>query len=138
MASGELEQMAVKRAGERARASRWDLNVALCLFAVLIIVVMLLFKGIAVGVVAPVAILGLAIIWFMGWRRGRQLYQSFYRDELASLERKQENKQKSVETTLKVAIEETIEKRAQRALLEGGGWAERMSDKAGVPRLWLS
>jgi len=97
-----------------------------------------LFKGIAVEVVAPVAILGLAIIWFMGWRRGRQLHQSFYRDELASLERKQENKQKSVETTLKVAIEETIEKRAQRALLEGGGWAERMSDKAGVPRLWLS
>ncbi|GAI49074.1 unnamed protein product, partial [marine sediment metagenome] len=65
-------------------------------------------------VVAPVALFGLIMVWYVGWRRGRQLYQSFYEEELAHLEQEQEKKKKPAGET----IEETIEEKVQRALRE--------------------
>ena len=111
-ASGETEQMAAQRAGERARAARWDLDVAVFLFAVLIIVVILLFQGVTIEIVAPVAVFGLAMVWLVGWRRGRQLYERFYNEELSKLRHRPE---KTEETK-----EETIDARIQRALRERG------------------
>lgn len=77
LAREEIKREAVRRARERARIARWDLDVAVFLFVVLIIVIILLFQDIGIGIVAPAAIFGLAMVWIVGWRRGRQLYQSF-------------------------------------------------------------
>jgi len=108
-ASREAGQMAAQKAEERSRGARWDLDVAVFLFAVLIIVVILLFQGIGIEVVAPVAVFGLAMVWLVGWRRGRQLYKRFYNEELSNLRPGQEKTE-----------EETIEDRVQRALRERG------------------
>ncbi len=108
-ASREVEQMAAQRARERARAARWDLDVAVFLFAVLIIVVILLSYDVRTEILAPVALFGLAMVWLVGWRRGRQLYQGFYDEELSKLRPKREEPK-----------EETIEERVQRALRERG------------------
>ena len=110
--SPEIEQTAIQRARDRANAARWNLEIAIFLFAVLIIIIILLFQEIAVEIVAPVAIFGLAMVWLVGWRQGRQLYQRFYVEELAKLERES---QKPAERT---AIEETIEEKVQKALRE--------------------
>ena len=108
----EIEKLAARRASARARNARWDLDVAVFLFAVLIIVIILLFQEIGIEVVAPVAIFGLGMVWLVGWRRGKQLYESFYDEEMAKLERELEKKPKPTE----VAIEETIEEKVQKAL----------------------
>jgi hypothetical protein len=113
-ADEEIKQQAARRAGERARNARWDLNVAVFLFAVLIIVIILLFQEIRVEIVAPIALFGLAMVWLVGWRRGRQLYASFYSEELARLEQKAESRPKTVTEK----IEETIEEKVQKALRE--------------------
>jgi hypothetical protein len=119
-AGEEIKREVVQRAKERARIARWDLDVAVFLFVVLIIVIILLFQNIGIGIVAPVAIFGLIMVWIVGWRRGRQLYRVFYHDELARLEREAreaeeaENREKRVSKT----IEETIEETVQRALRE--------------------
>ena len=110
MASGETEQKAARRAKERARTARWDLDVAVFLFAVLIIVVILLFQGVTIVIVAPVAVFGLAMVWLVGWGRGRQLYQQLYNDELSKLSSSQEEKE-----------EKTIEEMIQQALCGRGG-----------------
>jgi len=109
-ASREDEQTAARRAGERARTARWDLDIAVFLFAVLIIVIILLFQDIGIEVVAPVAIFGLAMVWLVGWRRGRELYQSFYDEELSKLR----------QAAKKVADKETVEEKVQKALRERG------------------
>ena len=109
--SAEMERTATQRAKERALNARWDLNIAIFLFAVLIIVIILLFQDIGIEIVAPVAIFGLAMVWLTGWRRGRQLYQYFYDEEVSRL--KQE-----VTKVVKETVEETIEERVQKALLE--------------------
>lgn len=113
-ASEEIRRLAARRAGERARVARWDLNVAVFLFAVLIIVIILLFQGVGIEVVAPIAIFGLTVVWLVGWRRGRQLYQSFYAEEIAILERDSERKRK----TVKAVIEETVDEKVAKALRE--------------------
>lgn len=110
----KIKRLAARRAGLRARDARWDLDIAVFLFGVLTIVIILLFQGIGVEVVGPVALFGLVMVWFCGWRRGRQLYQSFYEEELADLERDLERKQKPPGET----IEETIEEKVQKALRE--------------------
>ena len=89
--------------------ARWDLDIAVFLFAVLIIVIILLFGGVEIEIVAPVAIAGLALVWLAGWRRGKQIYQRFYDEELAKLNQ-----------DLAKTIEETIEERVQKALRERG------------------
>jgi len=109
--SPEIEHEAVQRAKDRANAARWNLDIAIFLFAVLIIIIILLFQKIGIEIVAPVAIFGLAMVWLAGWRRERQLYQRFYDDELAILEQQ-------LKKTVKGAVEETIEEQVQKALRE--------------------
>lgn len=109
--SPEMERAAAQRARDRARVDRWDLNIAIFLFAVLILVIILLFQGVATGLVAPIAVFGLTMVWLVGWMRGKQLYQRFYDDELFKLE--QELKREAGPT-----IEETIEAQVQKALRE--------------------
>ena len=46
----EIKRIAARRAEQRARVARWDLDVAVFLFAVLIIVIILLFQGVAVEI----------------------------------------------------------------------------------------
>ena len=111
----EIQRTAARRARERASAARWDLDIAVFLFAIMIIVIILLFQDIGVEVVAPIAIFGLAMVWLCGWRRGRQLYRRFYDEELKRLE---QQLGKAVTETIEKTVEETIEERVQRALRE--------------------
>lgn len=109
--SPKMEQTAIRRAKDRANAARWDLDTAVFSFAVLIIVIILLFQEIGIEIVAPVALFGLCMVWLVGWRRGRDLYQRFYDEELSKLEYA---RGKSVEKT----VEETVEEKVQKALRE--------------------
>jgi len=101
----ENEELAIRRARERARTARWDLNIAIFLFAVLIIVIVLLFQGVTLEIVAPIAVVGLALVWLVGWRQGRQLFERFREEELMKLEYERSRK-----------VEETVEEAVQRAL----------------------
>ena len=121
----EIRQQAVRRANERARIARWDLDVAVFLFVVLIVVIILLFQDVDIGIVAPVAIFGLVMVWVVGWRRGRQLYRTFYDDELFKVQREireAEEKEKGGKTKgeeeVTKTLEETVEETVQRALRE--------------------
>ena len=108
--SPEMERAAAQRARDRANASRWDLNVAIFLFAVLILVIILItYVEMVVEVVALIAIFGLGMVWLVGWRQGKQLYPRFYDEELLKLAR---------ETTkvVKEEVEETLEEKIQKAL----------------------
>ncbi len=112
----EMERTAAERARDRARNARWDLNIAIFLFAVLILVIILVtYTKMGIEIVAPIALFGLAMVWLVGWRRGRQLYQRFYDEELSRLE--QEVK-KAVKGAVEPTIEETIEDKVQKALRE--------------------
>ena len=87
-----IERLASQRAKDKANIAKWGLNVVILLFAILITIIVLTSQGIGINVVAPVAIFGLAVVWLMGWRRGRQLYQRFYFEELSSLQQKPDKK----------------------------------------------
>ena len=112
--SSEMEQMAMQRAIDRARNERWDLNILIFLFAVLIMVILLAtYTKVGIEIVAPVAIFGLAMVWLVGWMRGKQLSRHLYNEELLKLE--QELKA-TVKGTVEETIEETIEEKVQKAL----------------------
>ncbi len=105
--SPEMERTAAQRARDRAKAARWDLDVAVFFFAILATVMILSFQGIGVEVMAPAAIFGLAMGWLMGWRKGKQVYQRFYDEELPKLD-------KELEKTMS-ALEEILKERVQKA-----------------------
>ncbi len=114
--SPEMEQSAAQRARDRAGAARWDLNIAVFLFAVLILVIILAtYTKMGIEVVAPIALFGLAMVWLMGWRRGKQMYQRFYDEELFKLERELK---RTVKEVVEETIEETVEEKVQKALRE--------------------
>ena len=117
-ASEKIKLKAAIRARERARIARWDLDVAIFLFVVLLLVIILLFQDFGMEIVAPVAFFGLAMVWLMGWRRGRQLYQSFYDEEIARLMRESVAGEKKTEEAVEETTEETIEEKVQKALRE--------------------
>jgi xanthine/uracil permease len=105
----EMEHMAIHKARTRAQAARWDLDVALFFFAVLTIVIILLFQDIRIEIVSPIAILGLAMGWLMGWRKGKQVFELFYNEELSKLVQE-------LKKAAKATVEETIEEKVQKAL----------------------
>ena len=109
----EIKRLAARKAAQRSRVARWDLDVAVFLFAVLIIVIILLFQDVKVEIVSPIALFGLVMVWLVGWQRGRQLYKSFYQEELARLERTLVK-----DKTDEQKIAETIEEKVQKALRE--------------------
>lgn len=102
-------KMASQRAVDRARAAKWDLNIAILLFAVLITVVILSFQNIGLEIVAPVAAFGLALVWFVGWVRGRRLYNRFY---------KEETDKELAKITVDEQLEESIEMIVKKNLLK--------------------
>ncbi len=109
--SPEMERIAAQRARDIAKAAMWNLDVAVFLVAVVIIVMTLQFQGIGIEVAAPVAIFGLGMAWLVGWRNGKQLYPRFYDEELSKLAQE-------LKTTVKEAVEETIDEKVQKALRE--------------------
>lgn len=113
--SPEIELAASQAAKEKAESSKWNLDIAVFLFAVLIIIIILLFEDIGLGVVAPVAVFGLGVVWLVGWRRGKQLYNLFYKEELTRLERASKERGRG---TSEKTLEETIEEKIQKALRE--------------------
>jgi len=116
----ETKQTAALRAKDRAKNARWDLNILIFLFAILIMVIILAtYTKAGLEVVAPIAIFGLAMAWLVGWRRGGQLYQRFYDEELSKLGQEQKLKMKKmVKKAVEKTVEETIEERVQKALRE--------------------
>jgi len=111
----KMERTAAQNAKIRARVARWDLDIAVFLFAVLIIVIILLFQKISIEVVGPVAIFGLAMVWLVGWRRGKKLYQRFYEEELAKLE---PDSKESVKEIVKEKVAVTVEDMVKKAFLK--------------------
>ena len=112
--SPDMQQAASQRAMDRARNARWDLNIAVFLFAILILVIILAtYTEAKLEVVGPIAAVGLVLVWIMGWRRGKQLYVRFYKEEITRLEQEQ---QKTIKAAVKETMEETIEERVQKAL----------------------
>lgn len=110
--SVKMEKTARRKAKDRAIEARWSLEIALFLFAVLIIVIILAqYTKVGLEIVASVAVFGLAVVWLAGWKRGRKLYQRFYEEELSALEQE-------LKTTVKGVVEETIEEKVQKALRE--------------------
>jgi len=83
-----IEHLAMQMARNRANVTKWGLNVAIFLFAILITIIILTAQGIGIGISAPLAISGLAMAWLVGWRQGRRLYQRFYAEELLNLQEK--------------------------------------------------
>ena len=109
----EAEKIAEQNARYRAKAARWDLDVAVFLFAVLTAVVILLFQDVRTEVVSAAAAIGLALGWLMGWKKGKNLYLQLHREELLAAERE-------LKQVLKDTVEGTVDERVQKALRERG------------------
>ena len=81
--SPETKRKAIQRAKDRANAAKWNLEIAVFLVAVLTVVIILSSQDTNVVIVALVAIFGLAMVWLVGQRQGKQLYKRFCDEELA-------------------------------------------------------
>ncbi len=82
----EMEQLAADRAADRVRTAKWDLTGAVTAYATLVIVVILRLEGVKIEIVAIIAISGLALVWLVGWRRGKKLFRRLYNEELSQIQ----------------------------------------------------
>ena len=90
MKEREFVKRASESAKERARNARWDIDVAVFLFAVLLAVIVMLYGGVSLWLVTLIGFLGLVACWVLGWIRGRRLYAHFYEEEVSKLQRDRE------------------------------------------------
>lgn len=82
----KVKRLAGRRAMERAQAAKWDIDVAAFYFAILILVIILVYQGIKIEIVAAAAVTGVVMGWLIGWIKGKQKYHRFYDEELLELE----------------------------------------------------
>lgn len=83
---GKMELLAKRRAMERAQTAKWDIDVAAFYFAILILVIILVYQGTRIEIVAASAIAGLVFGWVIGWIKGKHKYRLFYDEELLKVE----------------------------------------------------
>lgn len=81
-----IELLATQLARSKTNVAKWDLSVLVFLFAVLVIIIILTSLKIDTRIVAPVAIIGLAAVWLVGWRRGTRLFPHYYAEGLSNLQ----------------------------------------------------
>ncbi|MEE8414526.1 MAG: response regulator transcription factor [Dehalococcoidales bacterium] len=84
----KIEQFAMQAAKNKTNVAKWSLDIAILLFALLITIIILISLGINTNIVALVAISGLALVWLIGWARGKQLYKRIYHEELLYIQEK--------------------------------------------------
>ena len=87
----ELELLVRQLAKNRANTSKWDINILVLLFAVLITIMILIALDIDMRIVAIVAISGLAAVLLLGSVRGARLIQHFYAEEVRDLQQESNN-----------------------------------------------
>jgi len=108
----EIEKLAAQRAKQRTHAARWNLDIAIFAFAILAVVIILGFQKVGVEIVAPVAVLGLALVWLCGWWQARKLYRQFHDEELFMLRRElKKTETKPEETTIEEMVQKAIRER---------------------------
>jgi DNA-binding CsgD family transcriptional regulator len=97
-----VDHQAAKRANEKALSARWNVNIVIFANAVFVAVVLMGIEGVAVEILAPVAVVGLSMIWLVSWLRWRRLYHQFYEEELSQIDEVTwvEKKQKPIESPL--------------------------------------
>ena len=78
----EIIELCSEKAREAAKNQKWDMNLVVFMFAILLITVILLSEGIDPVWLAPVAFFGLIMCWYVSWRQGRKLYKRYYRREM--------------------------------------------------------
>ncbi len=78
----KIEQFAMQAAKNKTNVAKWGLDIAILLFALLFTIIILISLGISTNIVSIVAIMGLALVWLIGWARGKRLYQRIYNEEL--------------------------------------------------------
>ena len=103
--------LAERKAKDRANAARWDLDIAVFAFSVLIITMILLSQGVGIEITAIAAVAGLAMVWLAGWDRGRKLYDRFYDEEISQLRRE-------LKMTVKEATEDAVDEKVRKALID--------------------
>lgn len=79
----ETKRKAIQKARDRANAVKWNLDVAVFSFGILAIVFILSFERVSIWITASAAVLGLAMVWLIGWRRVRQVCGRFLDEEIA-------------------------------------------------------
>ena len=87
----ELELMIQQLSRNRANASKWDINILVFLFAVLITEMILIALDIDMWIVAIVAAAGLASVLFLGSVKGKRLIKHFYAEEVEYLQQESTN-----------------------------------------------
>jgi hypothetical protein len=70
------------KAKDLAKNQKWDMNLVVFMFAILLLTVILLFEGVDPLYLAPIAFFGLAMTWFVSRRQEKRLYRRHYRREI--------------------------------------------------------
>jgi len=107
----EIKRTAEQQARTRANADMWSVDIAIFMLGVLFIIVILLYQGVGTEIAVPIAIFGLCMGWFVGWRQGRRLYKIYYDEELIRSRVKLEELEEKT-------IEESAEEMVRKALMK--------------------
>jgi len=78
----EIIEECSEKAKQEAKNQKWDMNLVVFMFAILLLIVILLFEGINTLYLAPIGFFGLAMCWYVSWRQGKKLYRQYYRHEI--------------------------------------------------------
>ena len=100
--AGSMEQRVAKRANEKALSARWNVNIVILANAIFVAVVLMGLEGVAIEILAPVAAVGIGMIWLISRIRCKRLYHQFYEQELSELDEvpRDEVKENPIESPL--------------------------------------
>jgi DNA-binding CsgD family transcriptional regulator len=114
--SQSLKQRLAKRANEKALSARWNVNIVIFANAIFVAVVLMGLQGVAIEILAPIAAVGIGMIWLVSWIRWKKLYRQFYEQELSELDEIPRDEEKEEAEEVKNPIESPLSIRERQIL----------------------
>ncbi|MFC2071865.1 response regulator transcription factor [Chloroflexota bacterium] len=81
-----VESVILRLAESRANNTKWDVNILVFLFTILISIIILISLNIDTFIVAMVAVVGLGLVLLFGNRRSKSLVRHYYAEEVGNLQ----------------------------------------------------
>ena len=78
----EIIEQCSDKARRAAKNQKWDMNLVVFMFAILLLTVILLYEGIDPIYLAPIGFFGLTMCWYVSWRQEKKLFRRYYRMEM--------------------------------------------------------
>jgi len=80
--NAQIKELLLRRAKDRGASLKWNANTLILAYTILALTIILALRSISIGIIALVAVFGLAVIWGFSYQQAKRIERDFLKNEI--------------------------------------------------------